>query len=270
MQRSVSCLVRFNVAECYGSIATRYPLHYDKPSKVSQTTTTTKVTTEETTSSTTTTTEEATTTTEIKTTTSTTTSKDKYKAVETPASELPVNDNVQPKLEDVRPDLKPVIANNLLQLDEVKVINQNIASKTLISDPTDGAPVRSPDGAVVLLVGKDKSECSNLVLIFHQLKFRFEENYDNLDELLSTNVPVIIFCAYSAYFNFEKSKNFQRFEHTPTLLFPYFTEAAQFSIQNVNLEVKNISKNATYQFKTAESKFNRVAKASQVIQNSEW
>ena len=228
-----------------------HPHYYDKPSKVSHTTTT-KVTTEETTSSTTTTTEEATTTTEIKTTTSTTTSKlkNESKAEESERSE----NGIQQKLEDRRPDLKPLAENDLLQLDEV--INQDNPSEFLAGDPT------------VLLVGKDKSECSNLVLIFHQLKFQFEENYNNLDKSTLTNVPTIIFCSYSAYFNFKKSKNFQRFEHTPTLLFPYFTEAAQFEIQNAELEVKHIAKNATYQFKIAESKFNRVAKASQVIHNS--
>ena len=229
-------------------------LYYDKPLKVSHTSTT-KVTTEETTSSTTTTTEEATTTTEIKTTTSTITSKLKN---ESKAEESgPPENGIQKKLEDLRPDLKPLAENDLLQLDEV--INQDVPSEFLNSkagDPT------------VLFVGKDKSECSNLVLIFHQLKFQFEENYNNLDKLTSTNVPAISFCSYSAYFNFKKSKNFQRFEHTPTLLFPYFTEAAQFEIQNAELEVKHIVKNATYQFKIAESKFNRVAKASQVIHNS--
>lgn len=226
-------------------------LYYEKLSKVSHTTTT-KVTTEETTSSTTTTTEEATTTTEIKTTTSTTTSnlKDVSKAEQSSKSEQPDN-GIQQKLEDLRPDLKPLVENNVLQLDVP--INQDVTSTFLNSDPT------------VLLIGKDKSECSNLVLIFHQLKFRFEENYDNLDKLPSKNVPAIIFCSYGAYFNVKKSDNFKRFEQTPILLFPYFTESAQFSIQNAELEVKHIVKNATYQFKIAESKFNRVAKASQVI-----
>ena len=237
-----------------------HPLYYDKPSKVSHTTTT-KVTTEETTSSTTTTTEEATTTTEIKTTTSTTTSKLKNETkaelqAAAEESERPEN-GIQQKLEDLRPDLKPLAENYLLHLDEV--INQDVPSEFLNSragDPT------------VLFIGKDKSECSNLVLIFDQLKFQFKENYNNLEKSSSTNVPAIIFCSYSAYFNFKKSKNFQQFEHTPTLLFPYFTEAAQFEIQNAELEVKHIAKNATYQFKIAESKFNRVAKASQVIHNS--
>ena len=220
-------------------------------------TTTTKVTTEETTTSTTTTTtDEPTTTTEIKTTTSTTTviiKDDHYK--EHIAEEL--SRESKPVPEDTQEDSKEKVENSV-QLDDTEVQGEN--DRTLqdlleeeIHDPS------------VLLVGKDKSECSSLVLIFHQLKFNFEENYTNLDRFLSTNVPAIIFCSYSAYFNFKNSSNFQQLEHTPTLLFPYFSEPAQFEIGNTGLEVVNVVQDSTYEFLTADSKFNRIAKVSQVI-----
>ena len=188
--------------------------------------TTTKVTTEET-STTTTTTDEPTTTTEIKTTTSTTMTTRNDKS--SPGGVTDESFGMGEKEETLKALLE----------DE-------------ITDPS------------VLLVGKDKSECSSLVLIFHQLKYQFEENYNNLDKTLSSNVPTIIFCSYSAYFNFKTSKNFHQFEHISALLFPYFTETAQFEIGYSNLEIVNVVQNSAYQFVTAESKFNRIAKVSQV------
>ena len=193
---------------------------------VESTATTTKVTTEET-STTTTTTDEPTTTTEIKTTTSTTMTTRNDKSSPTAVTD---------------------------ESDEMDEKDQTL--KALLEDE-----ITVPS---VLLVGKDKSECSSLVLIFHQLKFQFEENYNNLDKILSSNVQAIIFCSYSAYFNFKTSKNQQQFANIPTLLFPYFTEPAQFEIGYSNLEVVNVIQNSTYQFITAESKFNRIAKVSQV------